>query len=91
MAILGAQQRELPLPPSANPSKYKRDDVSFALPSNDSGKCQLSAFLVSQGNQSNEEEGPQSRTDDLLFVIQAQDVSVGSPEILDQKIKKINE
>lgn len=89
MAILGAQQTELSLLPSAILSKYKRDDVSFAIPSTDSGKCQLSSFLVSQGDQSNEEEGPQSHTDDLLFVIQAQDVSVGSPEILDFKKNKI--
>lgn len=73
MAVLGAQQHELPPPPpSPDPSKYKRDDTSFALLSSDAGKCQLSMLLMSQEPWS---------SDDLLFVIQAQDVSVGSLEI----------
>lgn len=61
-----------------------------ALTSHDAGKCQLSMFLVSQEDWSKEEEGPWSPfcTGDLLYIIQAQDVSVGSPEILDFKKRK---
>jgi len=42
-------------------------------------------MLVSQEDWSKEEEGPWPLicTDDLLYINQAQDVSVGSPEILD--------
>lgn len=50
MAVLGAQQHELPPPPpSPHPSVYKRDGASFALLSSDAGKCQLSVLLMSQG------------------------------------------
>lgn len=89
MASLGAQQQELPLPPSLELSKAKRDN-NFELASHDAGKCQMSMFLVSQEDWIKEGGGPRPLicTDDLLYIIQAQDVSVGSPEILDSKKKK---
>lgn len=84
MVNLGSQQQDLPPAPSLDLSKDKGDH-NFALISHDAVKCQLSMFLVPQEDWSKEEKGPWPFfcTDDLLYIIQAQGVSVGSPEILD--------